>query len=153
MTKLVDEGSWFAVPLRVGGFAVGLVARTAAAGGVILAYFFRQKWPHVPSLNDVVGMKPASAAKILRVGDLSLVDGTWPIIGRTADWQRSVWPVPTFVRKDPLSRRAWAVRYADHDANIVESEAPTEYITDLDPDAVLGAGAAEIILTRTVGQH
>ena len=71
MKPAPEEGTWFAVPLRSRGSAVGLVARTARGGGVILAYFFRNVWDGAPSLDEVRSLKPADAVKVLRVGDLS----------------------------------------------------------------------------------
>lgn len=149
MRQIVDEGTWFAVPLRSRGFAVGVVARTSSGGGVVLSYFFGNVWEQPPLLKDVKDLRSESAARILRVGDLGLIDGTWPVIGRDPDWQRSEWRVPEFVRRDELSRRAWTVVYSDCDANVVVSEVRTGYEeTDLERDAVLGAGAAEVVLTR-----
>ncbi|AUX31440.1 Imm26 family immunity protein [Sorangium cellulosum] len=149
MKQSVVEGTWFAVPLRSGGFAVGAVARTAASGGVILAYFFRTVWEQLPSMDDVKHLDPDSAVRILRVGDLAIINEDWAVIGHDQDWHRDRWPVPRFVRRDDLSRRAWAVEYGD-DANVVISETPIEYESTLERDAVLGTGAAEIVLTRTL---
>jgi hypothetical protein len=146
--KVVDEGTWFAVPLRSKGFAVGVVARTSPGGGVVLAYFFKKVWDQPPPLAEVKGFKAEDAVRVLRVGDLGLIDGTWPVLGRDPDWRRAGWTVPPFVRKDDLSRRAWTVQYSDCDANLVESETPTSYDTNLERDAVLGAGAVEVVMTR-----
>lgn len=149
MKQIVDEGTWFAVPLRTRGFAVGVVARTSSGGGVILSYFFGNVWDQPPPLRSIKDLRPESAVRILRVGDLGIVDGTWPVIGRDPNWQRSEWKSPEFVRRDELSRKAWRVAYSDRDANVVAFEAPTGYEeTGLERDAVLGAGAVEIALTK-----
>jgi hypothetical protein len=150
MKPATDEGTWFALPLRSRGFAAGVVARTSPGGGVILAYFFKKLWDRPPTLGEVKGFRPEDAVRVLRVGDVGLMDGTWPVLGHDPDWRRGEWSVPQFVRKDDLSRRAWRVQYSDHDANLVESEAPTSFDTNLERDAVLGAGAAEVVLTRLV---
>lgn len=143
-----DEGTWFAVPLRSGGFAVGVVARATPGGGVVLAYFFRSLWDRPPSLDEIKGLKPQAAIRVLRVGDLGLVDGTWPVIGRDQSWHRGEWPSPLFLRRDDLSRRAWSVQYSDRDPNLVESETPTSYDAKLEDNDLYGAGAAEIVLTK-----
>ena len=143
-----DEGTWFAVPLRSGGFAAGVVARTMPRGGVILVYFFRRLWDRPPSFDEVKGLKPQAAIQVMRVGDLGLVDGTWPVIGRDPDWHRDEWPCPRFLRRDELSRRAWIVQYSDRDPNLVESETPTSYDSKLEDNDLYGAGAAEIVLTK-----
>lgn len=145
---LIDEGTWFAVPLRSGGFAAGLAARTSLSGGVVLAYFFRKTWDRPPPLDEVKGFKPQDALRVLRVGDAGLMDETWPVLGRDPSWRRDEWGVPLFVRKDDLSGRAWTVFYSDRDANLVESETSISYDTNLERDALLGAGAAEVVLTK-----
>lgn len=68
------EGSLFAVPLRKGGYAAGLVARMAPQGKIILAYFFGRKFETVPSLSDISSMRAADSVKCLRVGDLGLMN-------------------------------------------------------------------------------
>lgn len=144
----VQEGTWFAVPLRTRGFAVGVVARTTPTGGIVLAYFFPGVWESPPGIDDMKEMGVQRAIRLLRVGDLGLTNGTWQIIGVDPVWCREDWPVPKFVRRDDLSRRAWIVEYSDNDANVVVSESPTDYSTSLERDAVHGAGAAEIVMTR-----
>ena len=144
----IGEGTWFAVPVQTGGYALGVVARTTAGGGVVLAYFFGNVYTKVPLIEDIESLGPESAVRIFRVGDLGLIDGTWPIIGYDPRWRREDWKMPKFIRKDDLSRRAWIVQYSEADANIVESEGPIDYDAKLERDAVLGAGAVETLLTR-----
>jgi hypothetical protein len=68
-----QEGTWFGVPLRHGGFGIGVVARKAPKGGTILAYLFGPKRIAVPTLADVVPLTAADAVKCLRMGDLGLI--------------------------------------------------------------------------------
>jgi len=82
------EGTWFAVPLQEGGFAAGLVARTTSRGRVILCYFFGPRQESVPILAEVEGLQPSGAIRALRVGDLGLIQGDWPIVGQSAAWYR-----------------------------------------------------------------
>jgi len=88
------------------------------------------------------------------VGDLSLLDKTWPIVGQLPFWRREEWPMPPFVRRDELAKRAWRVQYADNDANRVVAEEPLNCpnISELERDAVLGAGSAEIVMTRMLAE-
>jgi len=76
------EGSWFAVPLRQGGFGLGLVARATEEGKVIVCYFFGPRRETVPVLADARHAKASDAVRVARVGDLFLLRGQWPIIGR-----------------------------------------------------------------------
>jgi hypothetical protein len=142
------EGTWFAVPLRQGGFAVGVVARTTVKGKIILCYFFGPRHVTVPALGEVERLRPGGAIRIVRVGDLSLIRGEWPIIGQSVSWERSEWPMPPFVRRSDLSRKAWRVQYSDNDPNAIEHEEPEHFETKLETDSVLGSGAAEIMLTK-----
>lgn len=151
MRSPVGEGTWFAVPLRSKGFAVGVVARTSADSGVILAYLFKKAWDRPPALEEVSQFRPADAVRVLRAGDLGLLDGTWPVIGHDPAWRRAEWSIPQFVRKDDLSRRAWTVQYSDDDVNVVESETPTSFDSRMEHDQLFGAGAVEIVLTRISG--
>ncbi len=144
----VAEGTWFAVPLLKTGFAVGVVARAAPKGGVVLAYFFPQVWAEPPPLGKVAHLRSDAAVRVLRVGDLGFIERSWSVIGCGPDWRRDEWPIPVFVRKDELSRRAWCVRYDDGDLGRVVSEESTSYESDLERDGLHGARAAEVVLTK-----
>ena len=144
-----SEGTWFAVPLRNGGFGVGVVARATRRGGIVLAYLFGPRHETVPPIGELTELVPSSAEKVARVGDLGLMDGTWPIIGRLPEWQRDAWTMPKFIRTDDIRRRAWIVQYADDDPTQIVSTEPTSFgTTGIDREGLLGAGAAEIALTR-----
>lgn len=142
------EGTWFAVPLCKGGFAVGLVARATKKGKVILCYFFGPRRTSIPVLAEVQNLDPGKAILVVRVGDLSLIRGEWPIIGQSESWNRSDWPMPVFVRRDPLSRKAWRMYFSDDDPLLLIKEEPEPYDSSLPEFGVLGAGAAELVLTK-----
>lgn len=145
------EGSWFALPLREGGYAIGVVARMAPEGRIVLAYLFGPKRDAVPVLSEVENLRAEDAVKCLRVGDLGLVNGEWPVIG-VAHWVREDWPMPSFVRRDPLSKRAWLVRYSDTDPRQIEQEdlLPNE-ASALEEASLCGYGSVEIKLTKLLG--
>lgn len=144
-----SEGTWFAVPLRKGGFGVGVVARASSRGRVILVYLFGPKRETVPTLSEVVGLEPSAAVSVIRIGDLGLIRGDWPILGRSPLWQRDRWPIPKFLVWDGMSRRAWIIQYDDNDPNKYISQEPVAPDTcTLDQDSSYGAGAVEIELTE-----
>jgi hypothetical protein len=97
------EGTWFAIPLQQGGYAVGRVARLSG-DGIILAYFFGPKRETVPTLADLGSLTPDSALAVVRAGDLGLIEGSWPIIGDAPVWEREKWPMPAFVRRDEIGK-------------------------------------------------
>lgn len=146
------EGSWFAVPLRQGGYAVGLVARMAPTGRIVLAYLFGPKRDSVPSLADVAGLQPKDAIRCFRIGDLGLMTGEWPVLGESPHWDRRAWPMPSFVRRDDLSKRAWRSAYCDSDPSKLEREEPVSYeASKLERDALHGAGGVELLMTKLLG--
>lgn len=146
------EGSVFALPLRAGGFAVGVVARVSAdKSGGLLGYFFAPKLTVVPGGEVVPSLQPANALKVLIFGDLSLRNGEWPVIGEIPEWRREEWPMPDFVRRDDISKKAWRVRYSDDDVCEVISEQPEPFDSTLERDSLFGAGAVELLLTRLLG--
>jgi hypothetical protein len=143
------EGSWFAVPLRSGGYGVGVIARLAPP--ILLAYLFGQRHNAVPGLHDVEGLQPVKAARKLRVGDLGLANGEWPIIGVSERWQRDNWPMPSFIRRDDLSKHVWRVTYDDTDPGEPVREESCEFdTTGLENDALYGYGAVELLMTKLI---
>jgi hypothetical protein len=146
------EGDWFAVPLRDGGFAVGLVAR-ANPRGVLLGYFFGPRREAVPKLGDTDGLTPASALLVCTFGDLGLRGGTWPVIDKRGDWDRGSWPMPTFARFEELTGRTYEVTYADDDPNRVIRELRTthEAAQSFPKDGLAGAAFMELRLTDLLG--
>lgn len=144
------EGDWFAVPLPSGGFASGIVARTTKKGRVLLGYFFGPRRPAPESLVKLEAESPESAILVARFGDLSLIRGEWPILGRSHAWDRTEWSMPAFVRRDPLSGRTSRVEYADEDPNAVLKLTPLGPGEDeaLQVDSVYGAGAVEMHLDQ-----
>jgi hypothetical protein len=144
------EGSWFALPLEYGGYAVGRVARRSS-NGKIIAYLFGPLRTAIPTLEEVEPSKPEEAVKIWQVGDLGLLDGSWPIIGDSINWERNEWPIPNFIRRGLLNRVAWRVTYSDDDPSEAISQERIAFETsDLEPDGLYGAGATEGALAEVL---
>jgi hypothetical protein len=148
MKPTYSEGSVFLVPLRAGGYARGLVARTAPQGRVLLGYFFGPRLESAPSAVPA-DLDPANAILRVRFGDLGLINGEWPIVGHVPKWNRTQWPMPDFVRRDPLGKmKARIVRYSDDDPNRIEEEHTVDDGLGLEADSLHGYGAIEIRLTN-----
>jgi len=146
------EGTWFAVPLRSGGFAVGLVARKGKRGAIFLGYYFGPVRDRVPTLEEVESLQPSEAAGIFRTGDLSFINGEWPHIGSSGSFVREQWPFPIFVFKQELTETAWAITYADDDPNRIVGQEAVRYETNLPSGGLYGAGAVEIVLTDALAE-
>lgn len=142
-----SEGTWFAVPLRDGGFGAGIVARSAG-NGCLFGYFFGPRRDHVPLLAEVEGLLPADALWIGQFGDLGILNGEWRILGKSGNWDRSLWPLPQFVRVDNISGKAWKATYSDDLQLIREEPCDAALRGELPQDALWGYGAVEKRLTR-----
>jgi Immunity protein 26 len=142
-----SEGTVFAVPLRSGGFARGVVARASPKGAVLFGFFFG---PKLSSLEDadLAGVEPEAAVTQMIFGDLGLVNGAWHIIGPLPEWERELWGMPDFVRRDPIGKRAWRVRRLDSDPSVIDSEEPVNFDTNLPPNLSSAYGAVELKLTE-----
>jgi hypothetical protein len=113
------EGDWFAVPLDQGGYALGIIARTNPLG-VLLGYFFGPRRAQLPTLDDVAALRADDAVWITRFADRGLRGRSrsgrlWPVLGRSADWDRSAWPMPVFGRLDAQTGFAYRIFYLDND--------------------------------------
>ena len=148
MTKLpYQNGTWFLVPLRRGGYGLGIVARHNRKGGVF-GYFFGPKLdtsalesaPHGRSANDRVlwGI----------FGDLGLLKGEWPIIGSDPNWNPDSWPMPAFVRVDRAANIAFLSEYDPNTLKcLTERKCNPELASDHPPDSTMGYGLLESRLT------
>lgn len=146
--KEYEEGDWFAVPLRNGGQAIGLVVR-ANKDGIILGYFFGPRFVTVPTLDDVRDIKSAPPILVRRFGHLGLISGEWTIIGKLPEWAKDKWPTPAFCRYEELTGRSFKVTYDDDDPNRVTAvdEITPGIAEQLPKDGLSGAGAIERKLT------
>jgi len=114
MKKLpYEEGSWFLVPMGKNAFVPGLIARMAPEGKVLLGYFFGKVFREIPSVKAMDQFQEKDAVKIHRFGDLGLINGEWPILGRLPLWNRNDWPMPAFMQVEPISNRVWKIEYPD----------------------------------------
>jgi hypothetical protein len=115
--KQYAEGTWFVVPLRHGGMALGLVAR--AKQGILLGYFFGPRRRKKPTLRGLKRLTARDAVLVERLGDAKLIFGKWPIIGRSPDWAREAWPMVPFLHHDALlDGVVWKREYADDDPGL-----------------------------------
>ena len=147
-----SEGSVFIVPLRKGGYARGVIARSDPKGVILFGYFFG---PRLTSADAAVSndLDPHNAILRVMFGALGLRNGKWPILGMAPKWDRSEWPIPDFARRDPLGRmKSRRVRYSDDDPSHREAEYPVEDDSGLATDSLSGYGAVEIKLTKLLGE-
>ncbi|MCC6552145.1 MAG: immunity 26/phosphotriesterase HocA family protein [Polyangiaceae bacterium] len=92
--KLPALGTAFLVPLRDGGFALGVLARADKKGSAF-GYFFG---PRVSSAAEVRldRVVPEDALLVGMFGDLEIIRGNWPIIGKIDTWSPDRWSMPPY---------------------------------------------------------
>jgi Immunity protein 26 len=126
------------------------VARAAPEGKILFGHFFGPKLNSLDEVN-LEDIEPGKSILSVIFGDLGLINGEWRIIGSLPNWKRGAWSMSDFVRRDPISKRAWRIRYSDVDPSKLESEVPTEFDTNLPADLTSGYGAVELKLTKLLG--
>lgn len=151
MRPSYPNGSVFLVPLKDGGTARGVVARTAPGGKMLLGYFFG---PRFESRAEAAqpDLKPENAVLCLRFGDLGLLKGLWPVIGTVPNWNPARWPTPDAVRRDLLGNmKPVLIKYDDYDPSKVVSEQILEADNGLPDTGLAGYGFVESKLTKLLG--
>lgn len=144
------EGTWFAVPLKKGGYATGCIARCKPKTALVVAYLFGPKRDHVPPLDELVSLKADDAGAVWRMGDLGLITGSWPIIGEAPHWSRAEWPMPVFIRNEEIFKKvACRVVYSEDDPDVIVSEERIPYDPSVrSTDGSCGAQYVEIALSK-----
>jgi hypothetical protein len=134
--KNYHEGDVFTVPLPNGGYGLGVVARCGRLS-VILGYFFG---PAIKSLPDkgTFTLRGSDAVLIERVGNRSLRNNEWTVVGRVDNWDRDDFPNSYFVRPVGYdSKLVEIVQYDEEtllevvDRKIVPSEQSILYYFDV----------------------
>ena len=144
-----SEGTAFLVPLKNGGFARGVIARSGKKGKVLFGYFFG---PRLVSLENITikDLKPEQAIARIMFGDLGLINGEWKIMGKIENWDRLRWPMPDFSTgaPHPKTGKVWLIRYSDDDLPKVIKSALIDPDKNLPTDSLYGYGAVEIHLNK-----
>lgn len=134
-----QEGDWFAVPLEDGGYAVGLVARYRPAyRGTIFCYFFGPRRTELPTLSELQGLTPEDAVDVTLVSDLGLLQGLFPILGRSPDWDPERWPFPLFTGFSNWDHIGIIQRRSEDDLSLIEEHAVPVAETEGLPSGGLG---------------
>lgn len=148
-----DEGQWFAVPLRKGGYALGIITRGnyKTKGG--LGYFFKPKYSEIPGEEATWQKSPKDAVLVTRFGDLGLINGRWPLIPSTRLFSKEEWPIPKFGMEVELVPGKAFIREYDQTENgglilLQETVVDVKEIAGLPEDGSMGGGAVEIRLTN-----
>jgi hypothetical protein len=145
------EGDWIGVPVRGGGWSVGVIARLAGRGKTPLGYFFGPRLDALPGLDHVAGLRPEDAVFVGLFGSQGLRRGSWPVLGRVPGWDRAEWPVPVFTVKDAIIDGLYWRRFYDPDDPgrwLSEERVERGVVPELLSDSLSGSGAVEIWLSK-----
>jgi hypothetical protein len=152
MKKKVNyqEGDCFAIPLRKGGFARGVIARMNGKGSVF-GYFFSPKIAELADVRVDAEIRPENAIYKCCFGDLGLLMGEWTPLGALPDWTRKRWPMPSFLYHDEDGKTGFLRQYDEDTLKFVREERiPLSGIhkENFPEDGLMGYGAVEKWLTK-----
>lgn len=145
------EGDCFALPLKRGGYALGLIARMNNHG--VIGYFFGTRYRDVPKPADLEGLRLKEAIQCLKFSDMDLRNRSWPIVGSLPAWERQHWPMPSFAHIDVVSGQPYIRNYDENSLNFVsERKCTQQELVGLPEDGDFGSGAVVIRISRLVGE-
>ena len=102
-------------------------------------------------MNDVKSLTLSDVMMPFFTSDMCLRDGHWRVIGPSAVWCRSRWPMPKCVRRPGLGTRLLLVEYSDDDPAKRVSETPLDVDRPhLPDDCLAGTGYVELKVTRAI---
>ena len=145
MKKSNLVGKIFVVPLKSGGFSIGLVARQS--GSILLGYFFSTYFSVKPLEIDASIINKSNVCLVCLFGILGLKNKEWTIIENLPNWDKNEWSVPKFKQKDPLLDMYYAVSYDDDLNEISRIKISEEDAKTLFEGGIHGSGVVEYILS------
>jgi len=146
-----SEGSIFCVPLSDEQFVLGVVSRMNKGGKILLGHFFAPPVIAPPKADEIPPLASANALIVMKFGDLHLWKKKWPIVGKMVPWRRAAWPIPNFLKLDPILGSARLVTFCDDDlqTEVQVSSCPPD-MKGYESPGLHGAVAVEIILRKKI---
>ena len=144
------EGDFFAVPLKTGGFGLG-IAICVGSRGTVVGRFFGPVRDSVPSLGDLENLTENDSIHIEHFRDDGLRNGSWEVIGQHLEWDAYDWPIPKFGWFQASSKEATGQHFEiELDENLKatrQKKVSLEQFEKLPLEGISGAKAAEVTLT------
>ena len=145
-----SEGDFFAVPLKTGGYGIGIVVVTGPRGTAV-GRFFGTTRDSVPTLNELKHLTEGDSIHVEHFRDEGLQDGSWKIIGQHPSWDSYDWPIPKFGWFQPFTDksggRAFEMELDENLRTFRQKEVSIEHFRTLPYEGVVPAKAAEITVT------
>lgn len=143
--KKYKPGDLFLVPLRSGGFGIGIIVRINKS--VILGFFWEKKFDTHPEYIDTSELKKSNVFWIKQFSSAGLDIGSWKMIGHYPSFNQTEWGVPRFLREiSPFGK--YLISYNDNLEEIESIKVDDSFNDNLPVDGVAGYGSIEISLSK-----
>ncbi len=145
-----SEGDFFAVPLRGGGYGVG-IAVCVGPRGTVVGRFFGAVRDSIPPLSELEDLTEGDSIHVSHFRDSGLKDGSWKLIGQHPNWASYEWPIPKFgwfqSPRDGSSGKMFEMELDENLRTIRQKTVSREIFDTLPYEGVVGPEAATITLT------
>jgi hypothetical protein len=150
-----DNGDLFIVQTNDRRIALGLIARGGRTAGK-LGYFFRIELLDQAKEKNALVLEPEQAIWIAMFGDLHILRGKWPLIGKLNGFTRESWPMPVFVHHHEGFNINYVRTYDENNLEMLgnwpESQVPAHIDTSFQvEDGLAGAEYVENYLMKILG--
>jgi Immunity protein 26 len=151
-----DNGNLFIVMHGNRSIALGLIARGGKRAGK-LGYFFRIGLYDEAKERDNLSLDLNQAIWIAKFGDLHILRGKWPLVGKLNGFSREAWPMPVFARHHEGFNINYICTYDENDVSLglhtwradqVPAHVKTSVVAE---DGMAGAGFVEDYLMKILG--
>lgn len=146
----VKEGDVFVVPLRQGGYGIGLIAREHKT--ITLGYFFDKIYSTVPEVLDTTDIDKWKVTLIGKFSTMGIENGEWPLIKTIINYDRNEWPIPILKMQHPITEQYFAVIYDDTLINEERQLITEEEAEKLFSHGLYGYGALEKKLSAILAE-
>lgn len=147
----INEGDMFAVPLRQGGYGIGLLARQNK--GIALGYFFNKVFTSIPEDLDTAGINHWKIILIGEFGLLGVNKGEWSLLKTNLKFKREEWPIPVLKMQDPITEQFFSVLYDDTLLNEQRYKISKQEADELFAYGLYGYGALEKKLSTVLSSN
>jgi len=145
-----SEGDFFAVPLKTGGYGIG-IAVCVGPRGTVVGRFFAPVRESLPTMNDLEHLTENDSVHVEHFRDGGLRDGSWTIIGQHPTWDSYEWPIPKFGWFQPFGDqpggRAFEMELDENLKTYRQKEISMAHFEQLPYEILVGSKAAEITIT------
>jgi len=139
----------FAVPLKTGGFGVGIAVCLGIKNDVV-AHFFGPVMESVPALSEFSDLGENDSVHIEHFLDDGLRNGSWKVIGRYPEWDAYDWPIPRFgwLQKSAISLedQAFEVELDENLKPVRQKKVSLEHFNTLPYEILVSSKEVEITL-------